>query len=113
MRSLNLDQLRALEAVADTGGFTAAAKRLNLSQSAVSTQIKELEDRFGVRLIDRLGKKAFATAAGREVIEHARRIATEADAVTVAMRRHREGFLGRVRLGAGPKIHRQLSAAAR
>jgi DNA-binding transcriptional LysR family regulator len=77
-------------------------RRLHHSREAVEPF--PIGDRFGVRLLDRLGKKAFATAAGREVIEHARRIATEADAVSVAMRRHREGFLGRVRLGSGPNI---------
>jgi DNA-binding transcriptional LysR family regulator len=104
MRSLNLDQLKALETVCATGSFTAAAKRLNLSQSAVSVQIRELEERFGVRLIERLGKKAFATTAGREVIERARRIADESDAIAADMRRHREGWLGRVRLGAAGNV---------
>lgn len=104
MRSLNLDQLKALQAVAETGSFTGAAKRLNLSQSAVSVQIRELEQRFGVRLLDRLGKKAFATAAGEEVIARARRIADESEAILAGVRRHREGWLGRVRLGAAPNI---------
>lgn len=66
MRSLNLDQLRALETVVELASFTAAARRLNLSQSAISVQIRELEQRLGVRLVERLGKKAYATAAGRE-----------------------------------------------
>src|SRR5262245_8576377 len=104
MRSLNLDQLKALQAVAETGTFTGAAKRLNLSQPAVSVQIRELEERFGVRLLDRLGKKAFATAAGQEVIERGRRIADESEAILASMRRHREGWLGRVRLGAAPNV---------
>lgn len=104
MRSLNLDQLRALETVVATGSFTGAAKRLSLSQSAVSVQIRELEERFGVRLVDRLGKKAYATAAGREVIERARRIAQESEAIAADMRRHREGWIGRVRLGAAPNV---------
>jgi DNA-binding transcriptional LysR family regulator len=100
MRSLNLDQLRALETVVEHASFTGAARRLSLSQSAVSVQIRELEQRCGVRLVERLGKKAFATAAGREVIEHARRISEEADAITAAMRRFREGWIGRVHIGA-------------
>jgi DNA-binding transcriptional LysR family regulator len=100
MRSLNLDQLRALETVVEHASFTSAARRLNLSQSAVSVQIRELEQRCGVRLVERLGKKAYATAAGREVIEHARRISEEADAITTAMRRFREGWIGRVHIGA-------------
>jgi DNA-binding transcriptional LysR family regulator len=54
----------------------------------------------GVRLVERLGKKAYATAAGREVIAHARRISEEADAITAAMRRFRQGWIGRVHIGA-------------
>ena len=102
MRSLNLDQLRALEMVVELGSFTAAAKRLSLSQSAVSTQIRELEERFGLRLVDRLGKRAFATVAGAELIAHAKRIGGEVEAIHAAMRRQRDGWLGRVRIGAGP-----------
>ena len=49
MRSLNLDQLLALKTVVDSGSFSAAARRLRLSQPAVSTQIKELERRYGMR----------------------------------------------------------------
>jgi DNA-binding transcriptional LysR family regulator len=104
MRALNLDQLKALEAVAETGSFTAAANRLNLTQSAVSVQIRELEERFGVRLIDRLGKKAFATEAGQEVIARAKRINAEVEAMADDMRRRSEGWLGRVRFGAAPNI---------
>src|SRR5690348_7074044 len=100
MRSLNLDQLRALEAVVALASFTGAARQLNLSQSAVSVQIRELEDRLGVRLIERLGKKAYATAAGRDVIEHARRIAAETDAIEAAVRRKRDGWVGRVHIGS-------------
>src|SRR5215207_9855859 len=100
MRSLSLDQLRALQTVVELASFTGAARQLNLSQSAVSVQIRELEERCGVRLIDRLGKKAYATAAGREVIEHARRISSEADAITAAVRRFREGWIGRVHIAA-------------
>ena len=65
MRSLNLDQLRALMEVVELGSFSAAARRLNLTQPAVSLQIRELERRFGVRLIERLGKQAHATVPGR------------------------------------------------
>lgn len=100
MRSLNLDQLRTLETVVEVASFTGAARRLNLSQSAVSVQIRELEQRCGLRLIERLGKKAYATAAGREVIDHARRISQEADAIAAAMRRFRDGWIGRVQIGA-------------
>jgi DNA-binding transcriptional LysR family regulator len=100
MRSLNPDHLRALAEVVGQGSFTRAAKRLNLAQPTVSLQIQELETRLGVRLIDRLGKRAFATAAGRELIEHAERIAQETERLLGAMRRHRDGWLGQVRIGS-------------
>ena len=99
MRSLNPDHLRALTEVVAQGNFTRAAKRLNLAQPTVSLQIRELEGRMGVRLVERLGKRAFATEAGRSLIEHGGRIAAEAERALVTMRRHREGWLGRVRIG--------------
>jgi DNA-binding transcriptional LysR family regulator len=100
MRSLNLDQLRTLTEVAALGSFSAAARRLNLTQPAVSLQIRELESRWGLPLIERLGKKAFATAPGRELIEHARRIAEACEATEAAMRGLREGSIGRVRISS-------------
>ncbi len=100
MRSLNLDQLRALTEVAALGSFSAAARRLNLTQPAISLQIRELEARWGLRLIERQGKKAQATAAGRELIEHARRIARECEAAESTMRGLRDGWLGRVHISA-------------
>jgi DNA-binding transcriptional LysR family regulator len=102
MRSLNLDQLRTLTQVVSLGSFSAAARRLNLTQPAVSLQIRELEARCGVRLIERTGKLMAPTAAGRELIGHAERIAAEADRALAAMRRHKGGHVGRVHLGTGP-----------
>src|SRR6195256_5479235 len=99
MRSLNLDQMRALLEVVERGSFSAAARQLNLTQPAISLQIRELERRFGVRLIERLGKQAHATVPGRELVEAAQRILRECDHVDAAMRRFREGWTGRVRVG--------------
>jgi DNA-binding transcriptional LysR family regulator len=101
MRSLNLDQLRALVEVVEQGSFSAAARRLNLTQPAVSLQIRELEGRIGLPLVERMGKRAYPTAAGGELIEHARRIAAETERALAAMRRHKDGWLGRVRIGTG------------
>ena len=100
MRGLNPDHLRALTEVVGQGSFTRAAKRLNLAQPTVSLQIRELEARLGLRLVDRMGKRAFATAAGRELIEHAERLAREGERLLAAMRRHRDGWLGQVRIGS-------------
>ena len=99
MRGLNLDQLQALLEVVEQGSFSAAARRLNLTQPAISLQIRELERRFGVRLIERLGKRAHATVPGRELVEVARRIFRECNQADAAMRRFREGWIGRVHVG--------------
>lgn len=99
MRSLNLDQLRTLTEVVTLGSFSAAARRLNLTQPAVSLQIRELEQRFGVRLIERMGRNAHATAPGRDLVEHARRILAECQAADSMMRRFRDGWLGSVHIG--------------
>ena len=99
MRGLNFDQLRALLEVVEQGSFSAAARRLNLTQPAVSLQIRELERRFGLRLIERLGKRAHATIPGRELVEAAQRILRECNHADAAMRRFREGWTGRAHVG--------------
>jgi DNA-binding transcriptional LysR family regulator len=65
----------------------------------VSLQILELESRYGLQLVERLCKHAHATAPGRALAEHARRIAEECGAADTAMRRFRDGWLGQVRVG--------------
>jgi DNA-binding transcriptional LysR family regulator len=101
MRDFNLDQLRSFLAVIELGNFSAAARQLNLSQPAVSIQIRELESRVGLRLIERLGKRAFPTAAGTDLATHARRIQAEVEQADLTMHRHRDGYLGKVRIGSG------------
>jgi DNA-binding transcriptional LysR family regulator len=101
MRRLNLDQLRAVTEVMRLGSFSAAARSLNLTQPAISFQVRELEQRLGVELVERLGKRAYPTPAGTELIEHAHRIDRDVDDAMDAMRRRREGGLARVRVGTG------------
>jgi DNA-binding transcriptional LysR family regulator len=102
MRNLNLDQLRTLIEVVELGSFTDAAKRLHLTQPAISQQIRELENRCGLQLVERIGRRAFATPAGSELIVHGLRIMAEAEQALAAVRHHKLGMAGRVRIGAGP-----------
>lgn len=104
MRQLNLDQLFTLQTVIAHGSFSAAARELNLSQPAVSQQVKELEARLGVALVERLGKRAFATPAGAELLEHGRKLMLESELALTAMRRHRDGSLGLVRVGTSTAV---------
>ena len=101
MRSLNLDHLRAFGEVVAAGGFSAAAARLNLTQPAVSLQVRQLEQRLGVELIERVGRRATPTAAGRELLAHMRAIEGAVAEATEAMAAHATGVAGRVRLGTG------------
>jgi DNA-binding transcriptional LysR family regulator len=104
MRNLNLDQLQALQEVIALGSFSRAAQKLRLTQPAISLQVRELEKRFGVKLVERVGKRALASAAGEELLVHARRLALQSAQATAAMRRYREGHLGRARLGTSVAV---------
>lgn len=74
MRNLDMTALRSFVAVADAGGVTRAAGFLNLTQSAVSMQIKRLEDVLGLELLDRTGRRVGLTAAGEQLLGYARRM---------------------------------------
>ena len=74
MDTLNYHHLRYFRAVAHEGNLTRAADKLNLSQSALSTQIKALEARLGHNLFDRVGRQLKLTEVGRIALDHADRI---------------------------------------
>ena len=63
-RNLDLTALRSFVAVAETGGVTKAAGFLNLTQSAVSMQLKRLEEGLGMSLLSRSGRTIALTPAG-------------------------------------------------
>src|SRR5581483_7010461 len=64
--NVTLRQLRAFVAVGELGGFTAAAERLHVTQSALSVTVRSLERELGLRLFDRTTRSVELTAAGRE-----------------------------------------------
>jgi DNA-binding transcriptional LysR family regulator len=73
-RNLDLTALRSFVAVADTGGVTKAAGHLHLTQSAVSMQLKRLEDSLNVQLLDRANRSVTPTAEGEQLLSYARRM---------------------------------------
>jgi DNA-binding transcriptional LysR family regulator len=79
--SLTLDQIRILLAVADTGSFSRAAKRLNRAQSAVTYGIQKLEAQLGIPLFDRSAYRPALTEAGRALLPRARRIVEDTEAL--------------------------------
>ena len=72
--NLDTDLLRAFATLVDTGSFTRTGELLGRTQSAVSVQIKRLEDQVGARLCDRSGRSVVPTPAGEQLLDYARRI---------------------------------------
>jgi DNA-binding transcriptional LysR family regulator len=78
---VTLDQLQMLIAVADAGNFSAAARKLNRVQSAVSQSIQSLEEALELSLFDRSSKLPRLTDAGKAIVQDARRIVSGTDAL--------------------------------
>lgn len=101
MRGLNLDQLQTFMQVARLGSFTATARHLHLTQPAVSFQIRELERRFGVALLERVGKHARPSPAGKDLLKHAARVNVAVDELHAALAAHKGELTGTVTIGSG------------
>ena len=84
-RNLDLTALRSFVAVADTGGVTKAAAILNLTQSAVSMQLKRLEENLGQALLDRSGRGIALTASGEQLLSYGRKLLKLNDEVFLRM----------------------------
>ena len=117
MRNLDVTTLRSFVAVADLGGVTKAAGFLHLTQSAVSMQLKRLEDLIGVALLDRTGRGIALTPSGEQLLGYARRMVSLND--EMIRRLTHEEFEGEVTLGVPhdivypviPRAMQQFSAA--
>lgn len=117
MRNLDLTALRSFVTVAETGGVTRAAGLLHLTQSAVSMQIKRLEEMLGTQLFDRTGRTLVLSATGAQFLGYARRMVDLNDEAYGLMTGRR--FEGAITLGvphdlvAGviPRILRQFHTA--
>ena len=98
-----MDRLKAMQAfvqVVDSGSFSAAARRLNVGQPALSKSIAQLEDRLGVKLLVRTTHGLAATEAGLNFYERARRSIEEADEAELAARGAGSGLAGKLCVSA-------------
>ena len=86
MSQLNLHHLRLFRAIASDGTLTGAARGLNLSQSALSTQLRTLEASLGQDLFERRGRGLILTEAGRIALDHAEAIFRTVDDLTATLR---------------------------
>ena len=104
-----LRQLRYFLTVAEAGSFTAAAERMHVSQPALGYQVKQLEARFGVALLERHSRGIRPTAAGHALALHARRIMAEVEAAEAALGAFRTAPAEPVSLGVTPTPGRALA----
>jgi DNA-binding transcriptional LysR family regulator len=109
---MELKQLRYFVAVAEELHFGRAARRLFISQPALSFDIRKFEEQLGVQLLERSNKAVTLTNAGYVLLEEARRLLEQADEVKRIAARSAHGLAGRLRIGfVNSMLYRGLPAA--
>lgn len=101
---MELAQLRYFVTIAETSSFTEAARRLHVSQPALSYQIKQLEHELGVRLFDRTSRKVSLSSDGRTFLPLARGVLSKADEAAKVMEDRLGVETGEVALGTIPTV---------
>ncbi|MEO0499527.1 MAG: hydrogen peroxide-inducible genes activator [Pseudomonadota bacterium] len=99
-----LRQLEYLVAIADHGHFGRAAQTVHVSQPTLSQQLKAMEHRLNVTLVERGMAGAALTPVGREIADRARRVLLDVKDLRAAARRAREGLAGMIRFGTTPTL---------
>jgi DNA-binding transcriptional LysR family regulator len=110
--AVTLDQMRAFVAIAEAGGFRAAAGRLSRAQSAVSHAIGNLEAQLGVTLFDRSGRRPTLTPEGRALLADVRAILLKVDTMRARARGLGEGLELRLAITLDPQFPLGIVAAA-
>jgi DNA-binding transcriptional LysR family regulator len=101
---VDLRQLEILQAIADTGSFTASGRRLNVSQSAISRQISLLEAELGEPLFLRVGRQVRMTPAAESLVQLGRRVFQDIRDTVGAITDHTRTLRGRLRLSGGMTV---------
>jgi DNA-binding transcriptional LysR family regulator len=101
MQRLNLVHLHTFAHVIQHGSFSAAAARQGLTQPAVSLQIRQLETRLNLKLIERVGKRLKPTSAGSTLLEHIGRIDAAVEDALLDLSSHAQGIAGKIAIGTG------------
>lgn len=99
-----LRQLQYIVAVADSGRFHEAARKLHVSQPSLSTQIAEAELDLGITIFERGRNGATPTPTGEDIVRQARRILTEVEELRTMALGGKQTLAGRIRLGVLPSI---------
>lgn len=99
-----LRQLQYLVAIAETGRFGEAAKKVHVSQPSLSAQIADMEDQLGIQLVERGRTGSILTPAGEEVLRRARVVLKDMDDLKASAHQYAGEMAGRIRLGVLPSI---------
>jgi DNA-binding transcriptional LysR family regulator len=97
---VEIRQLRAFVAIAETGTFTAGAARVHVTQAAISMQIRQLESEIGARVFVRAPRHVILTEAGEQLLRRARHILREHDAAIDEIAELAGAERGRLRIGS-------------
>ena len=97
---MEIRQLRAFIAIAELGTFTAGAKRVHVTQAAISMQIRQLENELGARLFIRAPRRVMLTEAGEQLLQRARQILRDHDAAVDEIAELAGAERGRLRIGS-------------
>jgi DNA-binding transcriptional LysR family regulator len=97
---MEIKQLKAFLAIAETKTFTAGAKQVNVTQAAISMQIRQLEDEVGLQLFTRTPRRVILTEAGESLLERARTILREHDSALAEIAEIAGVERGRLRIGS-------------
>lgn len=108
---MEIRTLRSFIAVADTGGFSEAATRINLTQSAISRHVKSLEDELGAQLFIRQTKRAILTESGTELLGRAKRLVRDADDCSEHIKALNGPLTGELRIGVDSFIEPYIRTA--
>lgn len=108
MLSINFHHLRIFWVITESGGLTAAARRLNVSPSTLSTQLKELEQRLGSPLFAREKKKLALTETGRLVRDHCEIIFRTANELTRSLGRNNARRTLSIHIGSTATLSRNF-----
>jgi len=96
--SIDPNDLLIFASVADSGSFSRAAERMGLPKSTVSRRLAALEHRLGERLLQRTTRRQSLTEFGLQLLEHARQVVSEVEAVTALSERRQATPSGRLRV---------------
>lgn len=101
---MEIRQLKAFLAIAETKTFTAGARQMNVTQAAISMQIRQLEDEVGLPLFTRTPRRVILTEAGEYLLERARKILREHDAAIAEIAEIAGAEYGRLRIGSSSSM---------